>query len=582
MLNKIAEARSLALQFMSANPCCIRVIPYEKSDCEGTQSLTMCLYFDIDVKDVPDDVRNAAVEMFANYEIEYKNIQRRPLSMIVTELSSANKQKEISDLSRKIENNLHLFEKRLNVTAVCASYKVIDSIEKNIPCVTVFVLGKGRVPAGETEIKEIKEKNGDLFDHAEFDVAEGYYQPSNGPSSLEAHTSPLQGGVGIGVQGVPGAGTLGGFLEDDEGVCYLLSNQHVLHPDDAGDNNVIVQPSELDYDTMCEKASACLEKLSEKLEKVPGTEQLNLTQEQIDQINEESRPHLVEKIKRKKEKAKEDLNETERNQPRPIGKYVCGLKDNVEVELGENKVKIFVDAAIATLDKDELSDMKHDKITEDETYRCPLYGFETNRYWERRINESPNGETIHLDSFIEHLRTQDSELSFTKIGRTTGFTDEGLIDDSVKQLYVNIISAEKGKAFVSAPEDKPCASALSHGPFVYCGDCVLSLNSETEIYKNKYIESTVYTKCGKKLNGNDEVRSFWARNCFVFRKRRKPFCEQGDSGALVFGNDGQAWGLVFGTFTNLTRDFVFCLASPLCIILNALRKKSGKKELKLW
>ena len=72
MLNKIAEARSLALQFMSANPCCIRVIPYEKSDGEDTQSLTMCLYFDIDVKDIPDHVRNAAVEVFANYKVGYK------------------------------------------------------------------------------------------------------------------------------------------------------------------------------------------------------------------------------------------------------------------------------------------------------------------------------------------------------------------------------------------------------------------------------------------------------------------------------------------------------------------------------
>jgi hypothetical protein len=525
---------------------------------------------DTDGKGIPKDIKFAAKELFANYHIEFDDLQRRPLSKIVTPLPSSEKQKEkeLSHLSRTIEKSLYLFENRLNVTAVHASYKVTNFIEQNIPCVTVVVLGKGRVPAGESDIMEIKQLN-----EYPFDVAEGYYQPANG-SSLEAYASPLEGGVGIGVQGVHGAGTLGGFLKDDEGNCYILSNEHVLHPAEAGDNSVIVQPSEMDYDTIHNNASNHLKKLSDKIKKIPGTEKLGLTQEQIDQMNKESRPYMMTKMEQNIRKAEGILVEIESNKPRPIGKYVCGLKDNFEEDFGDNKVKIYVDAAIAKLEEKELSDMASYKILENEANRCPLYGFETDKYWEKRTNKSPTGETINLETFFKQLDTDDSELSFIKIGRTTGFTDEGRIDASVKELYVNIISARRDETYV--PKDQPCASVLSHVPFLYCNDCIPPVECE------RCIVSGVCTKCGRELNNGGEVRSFWAHNCFVVRKRKKPFSDQGDSGALVFDNDGLAWGLVFGTYTDLSKDFAFCLASPLSVTLKALRKKSGKKGLKLW
>ncbi len=230
---------------MSAHRCCIRVIPYHGRD---SQSLIIRLYVDNDDKGIPDDVKNAADETFSDYDIEWEDLQRRRPSKLVTELPSSEKQKkakELSDLSRKIEENLHVFENRLNITAVGASYKVTDFKEENTLSVTVFVLGKYSIPAGETDIEEIRKKYPDLFGEIKFDVVEGYFKPAKGDPPNASHASPLRGGIGIGVQGVDGAGTLGGFLEDEEGKCYILSNEHVLNKsknntnDEDGTNKVV-------------------------------------------------------------------------------------------------------------------------------------------------------------------------------------------------------------------------------------------------------------------------------------------------------------------------------------------------------
>ena len=549
MSNKIAEARSLALQFMSANPCCIRAIPYGNGS--DPQSLTICLYVDTDGKGIPKDVKHAAEELFAKFHIEFDDLQQRPLSKIVTPLPSSEKRKDLSCLSRAIEKNLDLFENRLNVTAIQASYKVTDSIEQDIPCVTVFVLGKGRVPAGETNINEIKQPN----DYP-FDVVEGYYQPADG-SSNTSYAFYLRGGVGIGVQGVPGAGTLGGFLEDEEKKCYILSNEHVLHPSEVGNNIneiIIQQPAQLDYDTSLEKARNDLVVSKSKKLKLIG-EGPEPTKSEIDLKNDEYFGPIMANYDREITEAEYKLKKIENERPRQIGKYVCGLQSNVPP--GDNYPEMFVDAAIAALDEEEFKRMKTDKYAEAETNRCPLYGF-------KNINGiGLNCNTINIENFVEELPTQNSELSFMKIGRTSGLTNMGRIDPSGKELFVNGISS------------------LYHVKFQYCNDCI-GVRGEGEIHQNEYIQSRACARCGNELNNDNEVRSFWLRNCLVIRQKSgEAFCKKGDSGALLFGSDGRAWGLVFGVFKDLSRDMVFCLASPISATLKALEVLSRKK-LKLW
>ena len=651
---------------MSAHRCCIRVIPYHGRD---PQSLIIRLYVDNNDEGIPVDVKNAANKMFTSYNIEWEDLQRHRPNKIVTELPSSEKRKkakQLSDLSRKIEEGLHVFENRLNITAVGASYKVTDFKEEDTLCVTVFVLGKCSIPAGETDIKEIKEKYRDLFGDTKFDVVEGYFKPANWGDPLNAsYAFPLRGGVGIGVHGVGGAGTLGGFLEDDEGRCYILSNEHVLNPpknntsdadgtnevvhgagtsgslsqdveekcsnqhvlhlpelenntndvemenctnesvrsgagtmegildDEKGESGnhmskhvlyttvignttndvemdyptdeiIIEQPARSDYKDMVKNTEDALEKHRSRRSRILG----NCTQERNEKF-----------LKAVKAKIEQDIRDTENNleeiksgKPRKIGKYVCGLHGNMAVNKSNNNREIFVDAAIAELEEEELKYMEAYKNTENEKERCAVYGFEKDKHF------CPNGKIIDLDNFLDEYRKEESHLRFIKIGRTTGFTDYGFIEPSLKELYVNIISV---------PEDKPAFNPIK---FVYCNDCAQSVTGETE----KIFESNVCHKCNKELKVEDvegdvknDVKngfsSFWARNCFVIRSSKETrFSGSGDSGALVFGRDNQAWALVFGTHTVPSKNSVFCLASPLSITLKALERVSGKKGLKLW
>ena len=538
---------------MSENPSCIRAIPYENKD---AQSLTMCLYMD---PKIPEEIDISAKKMFKNYEIV--DLLRRPLSNIVTRLPPSQKQEtdKLALLSRTIDKNLHLFENRMNVTAVQASYKVTDSIEQNIPCVTVFVLGKGKIPAGETDIRNIKEKNR-VFEQTEFDVVEGYYKLTTG-SSLAGYASPLEGGVGIGVEGVDGAGTLGGFLEDEKGNVYILSNEHVLHPHDAGDKRVIVQPSQTDYEIMKKEAEECFNEYHKKAQNIPGLENLVLQPKEKEKISKKHRPHIVEQIQKQVNDAKKRLDDIKSKKFRPVGKYVYGLKDNFKLKNGH---EVYVDAAIATLNEAELSDIKYHKIElEDKTNRCPLYGFETNKYWKTKDYKPPNGEIIEFERLNELLRKEDSELRFMKIGRSTGFTEEGTIE-----VPVNINKIRPGPI-----------SRLNDAQYVYCEDCIKLVTIEINpIPKTKKCDDERCVVCNKELVNHGEVKSTWARNCFVVGRSKKPFSEKGDSGSLVFDSKGRAWGLLFGDFEH--SNFTFSLISPLCVVLHALGKEAGK--LKLW
>ena len=651
---------------MLANPFCIGVIPYENV---GKDTLTMCVYVDSDGNGIPQDIQDAAKEMFADYVIDWIDLQQRPPCKIVSELPSSKKQKgkELSDLSRTIEKNLHVFDKRLNVTAVCASYKVTDFREKDTLCVTVFVMGKGRVPAGETDI-ELEEK----LNHHQFDVVEGYYKPTRKPSSSDmmAHAFPLRGGVGIGVKGLPGAGTLGGFLEDEEGNCYILSNehvlrpcevknnppndtsdakvkdctndvvhgagtsgglsgdvegnstnrsnQHVLHPPEVGNNtnvveldnstnkfNIIVQPSQSDYEKMLQDAKCTLDNCMETKSNFENPKpERGPKQEKNSEYFNDMRRMYDNKITQ----AKNVLFEIQEGKPREIGKYVYGLQGNVKLD----DLEVYVDAAIAELNEKQVQFMKGYKCSESKANHCPAYGFENIQDF------SPNGETIDLENFHQELRMKESERFFVKIGRGTGFTDGGFIDTSMKELFVKMLPAPENKIpapenkipapenkipapenKIPAPENKipvpePGATASFHIPLPFCENCIQSFASEKEnidqqenfeLSKNcMKCDKRIGKKDGEKKNDDveDHARFFWARNCVVIRKHKESFCKPGDSGALVFGKDNRAWGLLFGTYDVGIKNSDYCLASPLSAVLKALEQKTGKKGLKLW
>ena len=60
-LDEAVKARSLALRFMKAYPCCIRAIPYERNGETHGKAITMCMYVISDGKETPHDPKEAAL-----------------------------------------------------------------------------------------------------------------------------------------------------------------------------------------------------------------------------------------------------------------------------------------------------------------------------------------------------------------------------------------------------------------------------------------------------------------------------------------------------------------------------------------
>ena len=553
----IVKARSLALRFADTNPCCVRAIPYQNPNKVGEQkSFTMCLYVDNGNKGILDGLTKAANETFVDYEIEYVDLQRRPIPQIVTHLPASKrvKDKDLRVLSRMIEKNLHIFENRLNVTAVQASYKIVDANERDIPCITVFVLGKRRIPLGETDLKKL-DKN--PF-YVELDVVEGYFQPCSNES--KSYAFPLLGGVGIGIdpsEDRSHVGTLGGFLEDENGKRYLLSCEHVLNPGEIVNPDIkIVQPAETDHTKALEDASLRIFRLTETLKK---------QKQRLERLKSTDKDYC--RHKRRAKETQEQLEEWETkmskvaySHPRSIGKYCCGLKRNEVVEISEENWGVYVDAAIAELNDKEAEEIEMEKDDEPENDCNPLFGFKN----DRRNGFAPTGRIVDLKRIND---SQDNVLKFMKYGRTTGLTVDGEFETA------NFFLNRKGY------KKDVCAGDLCHIPYIlYCSSCEPVTNgNQVDL---SVITNPICAKCNEEIK-SDITSAFWARNCMAIRKRKEPFCKTGDSGALVFDNEGHVWGMIFGVFEATGSNFDYGLATPLCVVLQALRNISGR-NLSLW
>ena len=206
---------------MATNPSCVRAIPYNINYTKGRDNpkISMCLYMDTAGQGITDDLREGAKKIFAGYVLKFVDVEHDIMGSYFTESELPRVCKEMVKVAQVIEKNLHIFENRLNVTAVYPSYNICDARETNELCITISVLGKGKIPVGEEKFSDAKLGGYPL------DIVEGYFAPTAGPNLCKV--SPLHFGVGIGVKGKHGAGTLGAFLTDGK-KYYALSCQHVL------------------------------------------------------------------------------------------------------------------------------------------------------------------------------------------------------------------------------------------------------------------------------------------------------------------------------------------------------------------
>lgn len=78
-------------------------------------------------------------------------------------------------------------------------------------------------------------------------------------------------------------------------------------------------------------------------------------------------------------------------------------------------------------------------------------------------------------TFFCDLRTKDTDnLSFKKFGRTTGLTEEGRIDNRVKDLFVRMFD-------IDVAEDDQRLPELSDIPYTLCNKCKDSVINGNEI-----------------------------------------------------------------------------------------------------
>ena len=72
----------------------------------------------------------------------------------------------------------------------------------------------------------------------------------------------------------------------------------------------------------------------------------------------------------------------------------------------------------------------------------------------------------------------------------------------------------------------------------------------------------------------------WCHNCLLIRQNpiaQSSFAMGGDSGAMLFDEDGNAVGLLFGCLFSASLSTIYGLASPMEVVLKKLEEKTGRK-----
>ena len=545
------KARSLALRFMAVNPSCIRAIPYEDS-----QVITICLYMHTYGKGITPELRKTAEEMLFEYKLEFVDLECEPLGEYIAPQSCSDRKesfKEMADLVPIIEANLNIFASRLNVTAVQPSYQTSNSLEETETCVTVFVLGKGRIPVGEQKFPKTLDDCG-----IKINIVEGYYIPTSNPEPFIYGADPLHFGVGIGVKGCLGAGTLGAFLKDENDKRYILSCEHVMGKGDEA----IVQPAETDSEEAMKDLPKKIKSCKEKIEKIRNNEK--------GALDERDKKKISKSIKNEeylKENAEDKLAISK---SRKVATYVGGYTGNKESDSGH---WVFVDAAVAELGQEEIKNIEF-SFSEHGT----IFGFKL------EDGKKNGGRIINWKEVTDNDKKR---VTFWKSGRETEHTDGGKLCRS--EFFV------KHEGF----SEVKCFGKFTHCKFEpYCKSCAKKTEKESAFIDqgvlNTMGENPACSECEENLV-LEKRKPLWARNCFtVFRKERpplwarncftvfrkeRPFSLGGDSGSVIFDDDGRAWGMIVGQFVSGHRYFT--VAIPLDNAIKVLNEQLGK-QFTLW
>ena len=546
-----ADIREATMMFEAEQEECIRVLPYEKDG-----QFVVQFYVYSGESGVPKDLEEEAQQFFKdmNVKLEWSDLYNNSVNVLKVERLeySFGKPKpltasQVDEMNDVIEKNLPELSKHRNITSVQASFKITNSTQIDKPCITIYVLGKGLIPFGESVFPN-------SFEGYPVDVVNGFWRragrfidTSEGLIEGQEQNDVLKLGASIGVQGKEASGTLGAIVKSG-GTYYALSCDHVMKSEETS----IVHPGLYDHlkylryflgeykgcvdDVTGSETQCSVETLSSSQQLINKFEELRSIKEKNAISSRCTRANLkkIEKTERAFEEGREP--------PREIGEYVVGLSGN---EKWTDDQQYFVDAAIA-----KLSDEEVEKLKESRSVR--MFG----------TYIKPGSECCSA----KNQAILEAE-KLCKSGRTTGYTEIGdKIIGSLQAPHFMVPPSYELKApFVTV-----CARRYS------CENCG---GSGTVV-----AESEAPLRCGKcKQIEQAMCEALWFRRCLCIQQEMaKRFAGDGDSGSVIFqkiekitplGEKNvtlKGLGLLFGILEHQYHRYI--MASPLQVVLEALSK----------
>ena len=371
---------------------CIRVLPYTNA----SGQVYVQLYVFCDENSIPEELKEAAQEFFGEtgVELRWTNLYNYA-SNIPNIVSKDFKQLEVSQanvISKIINKNLPVFSKHRNITAVQPSLKVTNSKQTKHPCIRVYVLGKGCIPVGESEIPNAVE-------NFPVDIVDGFWlETLDSPKPLTAHEQEkcLRLGASIGVRGTKAAGTLGAIVKDDSSF-YLLSCDHVINHE--WENEIIHPGGDHYLNSLKYHLTEYQNWIDRIIEPENRLKDSNLMQKSIFEHlkNQVDSFYNATDVQRhpKLEECERKLDKLFSEKPRTVAYYTDGVRKNMKIPGGS---ECFIDVAIAELTYKEVQTLREKGYVEI---------IDTTNY--------PNGN-------VSRDGSQNSAKEWCKSGSSTGYT----------------------------------------------------------------------------------------------------------------------------------------------------------------
>ena len=549
---KQSELLTAAMTFEAEHEECLRVLPYTESG-----QVVVKLYMFSGALGIPENVKEAAQRCFGDMEVELEwldlyNNATNILKVTPVEYPFGEPKilvaSQVDEINEVISKNLHAFEHR-NITSLQASFKVTKSKQTEEPCVTIYVLGKGSIPIGESEFPL-------TLGPYPVDVVDGFWCRTHDPkrpTEAQQQKDVLRLGASIGVNGEDASGTLGAIVkEENSNTLYALSCDHVMKHSEKSE---IIHPGlndHLEYlryylneyrkevskiaQPDCQKVRFSVETLqksemSEKFQELKTVKQMHCDSEDLDEAT-------LGAIKEHERAFEAGLKP-----PRIVGNYIAGVRCNVK---WSDKKEYFIDGAIAELTADETK-----TLIKSRTARIIGTG------------DYPSGECSPTTT---HAIVNAGELR--KSGRTTGYTTSG------SNFRVD------PPHFMKPPLFQIQGALVDVGKHNYfCQECAAIQGSHSQLEKSQ--ELVFQCKGCKKPRGN-LYESLWLKNCLCISNTGQ-FSAKGDSGAVIFekrddnhSDSLPGFGIIFAQHINAYK--CYAIASPLQVALEVLSQEISTED----